>query len=361
MAPGFGSDLVVPRACIRDKKMRTLTIYGNTGDSTILIGESIKNIRKYIPTQVVIITDNNVRHYYGKDFSHYKTIEIGTGEKIKNLETVRTIYEKLVSFEADRSAFLVGIGGGIVCDIAGFVASTYLRGVNFGLVSTTLLSQVDASIGGKNGVNLGGYKNTVGVFNQPKFVICDMDLLKSLPKKEISCGFAEIVKHAAIGDVNLFSYLEEHYEKALELDTHVIEKLIYDCLIIKSSIVNRDEKEEGERRILNFGHTFGHAIEKNLGMPHGEAISAGMVMAANLSEKRGYLKRKDTERIVKILNRLGLPTKVRLDKKKVLDALRKDKKRSGENINFVLLNDMGNAVMEEISIRELIQVLNEIT
>jgi 3-dehydroquinate synthase len=125
--------------------------------------------------------------------------------------------------------------------------------------------------------------------------------------------------------------------------------------------VNRDEKEEGERRILNFGHTFGHAIEKNLGMPHGEAISAGMVMAANLSEKRGYLKRKDTERIVKILNRLGLPTKVRLDKKKVLDALRKDKKRSGENINFVLLNDMGNAVVEEISIRELIQALNEIS
>ena len=340
--------------------MKTLEIHGNTGDSTVLLGESIKNLQEYIPTRVgLIITDNNVKHYYSRHFRPYDVIEIGTGEEIKNLETVRNIYEKLLELGADRSSFIVAIGGGIVCDIAGFVASTYLRGLRFGFVSTTLLSQVDASIGGKNGVNLGGYKNMVGVFSQPKFVICDTNLLRSLPKKEILCGLAEIVKQAAVGDINLFSYIEEHYQKALNLDSGVIEKLVYDSLILKSSIVNKDEREEGGRMVLNFGHTFGHAIEKNLGVPHGEAISAGMVMAATLSEKRGYLKRKDTERIVRILDRLGLPTRVRFDKKGVVDALRRDKKRSGESISFVLLKGIGKAVVEEIPIKELNQTIDQ--
>jgi len=340
--------------------MMTLEIHGNTGDSTILLGESIKNLQKYIPAQAgLIITDNNVRHYYSRDFPPCDVIEIGTGEEIKNLETVRNIYEKLLELGTDRSSFIVAIGGGIVCDIAGFVASTYLRGVRFGFVSTTLLSQVDASIGGKNGVNLGGYKNMVGVFSQPKFVICDTDLLRTLPKKEVLCGLAEIVKQAAIGDINLFSYLEEHYQKALNLDSDVIERLVYDCLIIKSSIVNKDEREEGGRMVLNFGHTFGHTIEKNLGLPHGEAISTGMVMASALSQKRGYLSGEDVERIKRLLDSLGLPTRVHLNGKKVLDALGKDKKRIGESIHFVLLKGIGSAVVEEIPIRELKHAMDE--
>ncbi|MFH1241348.1 MAG: 3-dehydroquinate synthase [Pseudomonadota bacterium] len=343
--------------------MEVLDIHGSTGDSTILIGESIKNLQKYIPSEgVVIITDNNVRHYYWKDFPSCKVIEIGIGEKIKNLETVRTIYGRLVELEADRSSFIVGIGGGIVCDIAGFVASTYLRGVRFGFVSTTLLSQVDASVGGKNGVNFRGYKNMVGVFNQPEFVICDLNLLRSLPREDILCGFAEIVKHAAIADVNLFSYLEQHYERALKLKSDVIEKLVYDSIVIKSSIVNRDEKEGGERRKLNFGHTFGHAIEKSTGINHGESVSIGMIIASLLSEKRGYLQAKDRERIEELLKKLNLPTRLQLDGGKVLDALRKDKKRIGETINFVLLKGIGNAVVEEMPIRELevaLDVINE--
>jgi 3-dehydroquinate synthase len=344
--------------------MEVLDIHGSTGDSTILIGESIKNLPKYIPSEgVVIITDSNVRQYYWKDFPSCKVIEIGIGEKIKNLETVRSIYGRLVELEADRSSFIVGIGGGIVCDIAGFVASTYLRGVSFGFVSTTLLSQVDASIGGKNGVNFRGYKNMVGVFNQPKFVICDINLLRSLPREQISCGFAEIVKHATIGDVNLFSYLEQHYERALELERDMIEKLVYDSTVIKSSIVNRDEKEGGERRKLNFGHTFGHAIEKSTGINHGEAVSIGMIIASLLSERRGHLQAKDRERIEELLKKLNLPTRLQLDEGKVLDALRKDKKRTGESINFVLLKGIGNAIVEEMPIRELeaaLDVINEL-
>ena len=342
--------------------MKTLRIHGITGDSTILIGESLRNLKKYLPPgKVVIITDTNVKHYYLKDFPLSEVIEIGTGEKIKNLDTAQAIYAKLVELEVDRSSFVVGIGGGIVCDITGFVASTYLRGVRFGFVSSTLLSQVDASVGGKNVVNFGGYKNMVGVFNQPEFVICDMNLLKTLPQKEILCGLAEIVKHAAIADVDLFSYLEENHEKALDLNTEVIKKLVSDSVLIKSTIVNTDEKEKGERRKLNFGHTFGHAFEKTTGVSHGEAVSAGMAVASALSEKRGHLAAKDVERIEELLKKLKLPTRLPLDGERVLDALRKDKKRESEDINFVLLHGIGDAVVERISIKELEAVINEMT
>ena len=334
--------------------MKVLEIHGSTGDSKILIGESLQNISKYINAdRVLIITDTNVKHHYLKDFPPHEVIEIGTGEKIKNLDTVQTIYGKLLDLEADRSSLILGIGGGVVCDIAGFVASTYLRGIRFGFVPSTLLSQVDASVGGKNGVNFGGYKNMVGVFNQPEFVICDPSLLRTLPEKEISSGFAEIVKHAAIGDARLFSYLEEHDEKALHLDEEVIEKLVYDSLVIKSSIVERDEKEKGERRKLNFGHTLGHAIEKTAGVLHGEAISAGMVFASTISSKKGYLPAEDAIRIEELLKKLRLPTRFQLDRKKVFDALRKDKKRREDSINFVLLHGLGNAIVEAISIKEL--------
>jgi len=341
--------------------VKILEIHGRTGDSSILIGESLQNLREYINSEeAVIITDKNVRRFYSKDFPHYEVIEIGTGEKIKNLDTVQAIYGKLVEIEADRSSFIVGIGGGIVCDIAGFVASTYLRGVRFGFVPTTLLSQADAGVGGKNGVNFSGYKNMVGVFSQPEFVICDMNLLKSLPEKEIRCGFAEIVKHAAIADADLFSFLEGHHRKALKLDAEVLERLVYDSVLIKSSIVGRDEIERGERRKLNFGHTFGHAIEKSTGLSHGEAVSLGMVIASELSARRGLLPEKDRQRIEALLKKLKLPIRLRVDGKGVLDALRRDKKRKGEGIYFVSLHSIGNAVVEEIPMRELEAALHQI-
>ena len=341
--------------------MKVLEINGCTGDSTILIGESIGDLQKYVPSGTpVIITDTNVRNFYEKDFPPFEVLEIGTGESIKNLDTVHALYEKLMALEVDRSSFIVGIGGGVVCDIAGFVASTYLRGVRFGFVSSTLLSQVDASVGGKNGVNFGGYKNMIGVFNQPEFVICDLNLLNTLPEKEILCGMAEIVKHAVIGDIDLFAFLEEHYQKALALDVGVIEKLVYDSIVIKSAIVNRDEKEKGERRKLNFGHTFGHAIEKTTGVPHGEAVSAGMVMASDLSVKRGCLPAQDAERIKKLLQKMKLPTRIQSDRKTVLDALQKDKKRKGDSIYFVLLNNIGNPFVDQISIKELEAVIHDL-
>jgi len=339
--------------------MKTLEIHGSTGDSNIRIGEKLQNLGKYIPAEnVVIITDVNVKRFYQNNFPPHPVITIQTGEKIKNLDTVRSIYGKLVELGVDRSTVIIGIGGGIVCDITGFVASTFLRGVKFGFVSSTLLSQVDASVGGKNGVNFQGYKNMVGVFNQPEFVICDLNLLNTLPQKEVLCGLAEIVKHAAIGDADLFKYLEENYQKALALDTVVIERLVYDSVVIKSAIVNKDEKEKGERRKLNFGHTFGHAIEKTTGVRHGEAVSAGMVMASELSVKKGHLQPKDAERIKSLLLNLKLPTRLQADRKTVFDALQKDKKRQGDRIYFVLLEDIGKPFVDQISIKELDNVLN---
>jgi 3-dehydroquinate synthase len=341
--------------------MKTLSIHGATGRSGLMVGERIENAAAYLPTgETVIITDTVVADLYRERFPAGRIIEIGTGEANKTLDTVRDIYTRLVEAEADRSTFILGVGGGIVCDVAGFAASTYLRGVRFGFVATTLLAQVDASVGGKNGVNFGGYKNMVGVFNQPEFVICDLNLLKTLPGREVLCGVAEIVKHGAIADPGLFAFLEENVRGVLELDPVVIERLVYDSVVIKSEVVSRDEKEAGERRKLNFGHTIGHAIEKTSGVPHGEAVSAGMVAAAHLSVERRLLSRDEADRLVALLERLGLPTRIRARPESVLEALRKDKKRTGGGIHFILLEKIGRAVIEEISLAELDRVFGQI-
>lgn len=338
--------------------MKLLKVRGSLRESAIYVGETLRNVSGYIPVErTVIITDSNVAAHYLGDFPPCPVITIGVGEKIKTLETVKEIFARLLEFGTQRSSFILGIGGGIVCDITGFVASTYLRGVRFGFVSTTLLSQVDASVGGKNGVNFEGYKNMVGVFNQPEFVICDMELLRTLPQNELVNGFGEIVKHAAIGDKNMFAYIEDQCDKALALNPEVIEKLVYDSVVIKSGVVNRDEKETGERRKLNFGHTFGHAIEKTIQAPHGEAISVGMVFAAALSVKRGLFSQKNADRLTGLLEKLKLPASFDINMDDVLDALGKDKKREGDSIHFILLEDIGKAVIQEIPIKEIEIVL----
>ncbi|MCP3955581.1 MAG: 3-dehydroquinate synthase [Desulfobacterales bacterium] len=330
------------------------TIKGSTGTSELLVGESIDSTGNYLPdSQVFIITDTVVEKLYADRFPSGRIISLGTGEKIKTLDTVVSVFDQLIEAGADRSSFILGIGGGIVCDITGFVASTFMRGVRFGFVSTTLLAQVDASVGGKNGVNFAGYKNMVGVFSQPEFVICDMDLLQSLPSVEVRCGMAEIVKHAAIEDSGMFAYLEENAQKAVDLNPVVIEKLVSDSVVIKAAVVNRDEKEHGERRKLNFGHTVGHAVEKTKGIPHGEAVSIGMAVAAAISEKRELLDGGAVKRLTALLHRLGLPTIVDADPGQIVAALAKDKKKEKDVIHYVLLDGIGSCRIEEISIAEL--------
>jgi len=332
----------------------THTIKGTTGESKIVLGERLAHLEKYLEgRKSAVITDKNVYRLYGETFPARDIIVIDTSEKIKTLNTVETLYREFLNFELDRSALVVAIGGGIVCDIAGFAASTYLRGIQFGFVPTTLLAQVDASVGGKNGVNFWGYKNIIGTFNQPEFVLADFNVLKTLEQSDLKCGFAESIKHGAIADAHLFSFMEHHINSLRNLEPESIERIVNDSIVIKSSIVNKDEREKGERRKLNFGHTFGHALEKTHGIPHGEAVSIGMVVAASLSQQRGHLSVSDVDRLQRLLQSYDLPVSIDADKSHVLNAIRKDKKRYGDSIKFVLLEEIGKAIVQDVNLKEL--------
>jgi 3-dehydroquinate synthase len=343
--------------------MRELALSAPSGSCRIMLSESIDNLRSYCgdAARIVVITDRNVARLYGSRLKGMEIIEIEPGEANKTLSSVERIYGKLLDLEADRTSVIVGVGGGIACDVAGFVASTYMRGLRFGFAPTTLLAQVDASVGGKNGVNFKGYKNIIGVIRQPSFCLCDFDTLKTLPDGEMRCGFAEAVKHAAIGDAQLFSYLEGNWKKAFSLQRTAIEKVVHDSLLVKMRIVSADESEKGERMKLNFGHTIGHAIEKTTGMPHGEAISIGMVAAAELSVSKCNLPKTDADRLRALLKIIGLPTRLDAggDRDRVLDAIRKDKKRRGEGIRMALLEGIGKARIAEVELSEMEAVVND--
>jgi 3-dehydroquinate synthase len=339
--------------------MRKIKIHGSGGTSVILVGERITKLSGYLPHgKAIIITDKNVQRLYQKELAGYPVITISSGEKNKTLQTVESIYKKLVELEADRSTYIVGVGGGIVCDITGFAASTYMRGLRFAFVPTTLLAQVDASVGGKNGVNFNEFKNMIGVFNQPEFVICDMKMLKTLPEKEVLCGFAEIVKHALIADANMFNFLEKNSRKAVALNSRIIEELVYRSAVIKSGVVNQDEREKGLRRILNFGHTIGHAIEKcSNTYSHGEAISIGMVAISAFSVRKGWLKPEEYTRIEMLIRSIGLPVSVRIPASSIEDAMRKDKKREGKSIHVVCLKGIGNPTVAKLEVGKLPSLL----
>lgn len=335
--------------------MKTFEVNGRQGNSLIHVGESLSQVGSHLPAGVspVIITDNNILKLYGEQFPKGPVITIGTGEKNKTLTTVTTILRELIRLGCDRSSFILGIGGGIVCDVAGFAASVFLRGIRFGFVSTSLLSQVDASVGGKNGVNLDDFKNMVGVFNQPEFVICDIDLLTTLPEAEISNGLAETVKHGLIKDVGLLEFLNANREKALALDRDTMFRLVADSVDIKSRVVRADEREAGERRKLNFGHTIGHAFEKLNPSGHGRAVAAGMVAAARFSEKKGFLTRDAVDKVTDIIAGLGLPVTSRFPVEEVIAAASRDKKKMGQNLFFVFLESLGCARVEKISYDEM--------
>jgi 3-dehydroquinate synthase len=338
--------------------VQEITLHTSGRLSRLLVGQSHDQLDRYLPEgKTVMITDDHLWDLYPALFKGKPTIRMGTGEKVKTLQTVEKIYRELIDLEADRSTFLVGVGGGIVCDVTGFVASTYMRGVSFGFVSTTLLSQVDASVGGKNGVNLGGYKNMVGVFNQPAFVICDCDMLSTLPTAERLSGLAEVVKHGLIGDAGLFAFLEENVAEARSLARTAALRMVSDSITLKSAVVTRDEREAGERRILNFGHTLGHALEKVCGISHGEAVSAGMMFAVHLSVARNLIPRTAADRIEALLADLGLPLRIDARPEELLDALRRDKKREEDRLFFVLLNRIGKAVVVPLMMDEVAREL----
>jgi len=341
---------------------RVINIKTQAGEtSTLLIGNFLNEIHSRLPAEkkVFVITDTNLFKHYGPILQPFHPIVIETGEENKTFATVEKITRELLRTGADRSSFILGFGGGLVCDVAGFTAATYMRGLPFGFVSTSLLSQVDASTGGKNGINFEGYKNIIGTFRQPSFVLCDPVTLKTLPEREFIQGFAEIIKVALIRNETLFEYLENNVEKALQKNPETLEHLIFESVNIKASIVNRDEKETGERKILNFGHSFGHAIEKiTRAYTHGEAISIGMRLACQLSEEYGTLSSEETLRILRLLEAYQLPSKNPLCVPILVDAMKKDKKKEGDLLHFVLLRKIGKAFTQSLSLEEILQPLS---
>jgi 3-dehydroquinate synthase len=308
--------------------------------------------------RAVLITHDHVFSTQQKKFGGWNTIVIHAGEQYKVQETVDSIIEKLIGFAADRKTWLIGVGGGVVTDLTGYAAAIYMRGISFGFVPTSILAMVDASIGGKNGIDVGLYKNLVGTIRQPEFLLYDYSLLKSLPKQEWVNGFAEIIKHAAIKDAALFKELEKNRLAFYQKDKPALARLIRRNVVIKSAVVEKDEFEQGERRILNFGHTLGHALENLFELPHGHAVAIGMVAACMISEELADFK--GTDRVIAVLKKYGLPTLAVFDPKHVMNVLRMDKKRVKDSMNYILLNKIGQAAVRVIPIAQLEKLLQSI-
>ena len=314
--------------------------------------------RLKLGTRCAIITDTNVGKRYAKAvFNSLATaaflpslIIVQPGEQAKSLKTVQACYDQLALHRLERKSFIVALGGGVVGDLAGFVAATYLRGLAFVQVPTTLLAQVDSSVGGKVGVNLKSGKNLVGAFYQPRLVLCDLDTLKTLPDREFRAGLAEVIKYGIIYDARLFAQIERDMSKMLKREPRMLATVIARCCQIKAEVVGRDETDGGPRAILNFGHTIGHAIENISGYGkylHGEAIAIGQVVAARLSHKVLGLPGRDVERIENLFRRAGLPVHAGLNsskRQKLLNAMRLDKKVSDGEIKFVLAKRIGRVV-----------------
>ena len=297
------------------------------------------------------ITDENVYALHQNKFKGKKTIVFPAGEEHKQQATVDFIIEALLNLGATREAVLIGVGGGVVTDMVGYAASIYMRGVSFGFVPTTILAMVDASIGGKNGIDVGVYKNMVGLIKQPTFLLYDFDFLKTLPNHQWENGFAEIIKHAAIKDAKMMKQLSIHNLSYYQKNKKELIALIEKNVKIKMTVVQKDEFEKGDRKLLNFGHTIGHAIENEYALLHGHAISIGMVYAAKISQV--LLGFTDTGILIETLKKYGLPISMRFDISHAMDIMQKDKKKASKGMQYVLLNKIGNAVYETVPMKSL--------
>ena len=330
-----------------------------TDNSRAYIGNAVELLHELLPQKrVIVISDSNIDRTHSDLVQSYEHILIGLGEQAKSLTTLDEVYRKLIEMGADRSTFILGIGGGIVTDVAGFVASTYMRGVEFGFITTTLLGSVDASVGGKNGVNIGGFKNMVGTFSQPRFVICDVALLHSLSNREFRAGLAEVIKTAILGDTELFKLLENSSFEQLRQDDELLQEIITHSIQVKASIVAEDEHEGGRRRILNLGHTMAHAIEKcSSKLSHGEAVAIGLHHITNSALAQNMISSNNAERIFALLAKYGFDTTLPVERKQLLDAIKSDKKRKGDSLHIILPTEIGSVEDRLIPLEELKSIL----
>lgn len=318
-------------------------------------GEHIKKVSK--ANKIAVISDTNVFPIYGEKVVNscknagYEVVSFTfkAGEASKNLATISNMYDFLSENHLTRSDLIVALGGGVTGDMAGFAAASYLRGIDFVQIPTSLLAQVDSSVGGKTGVDISAGKNLVGAFWQPILVLIDSNTLATLPQYYIDDGMAEIIKYGCIKDKALFEKLEN--ENAMDC----IEDIIYNCVSIKRDVVSRDEREKGERALLNFGHTIGHALEKIsnfTGLSHGQGVAIGMVMMTNASEKAGITTTGTTKRVEALCKKYNLPTDSDVAKNEIATASSSDKKTSGSSITLVLLNEIGDSFLKKTPIAD---------
>ncbi|MDQ1362798.1 MAG: 3-dehydroquinate synthase [Pseudomonadota bacterium] len=334
----------------------------NLGDRSypICIGQGLLDrgelLTQYIPgNSALIITNDVVAPLYAARIEaalhglRFKTLVLPDGEQYKTQDTLNSIYDCLLSNRFDRNTTLIALGGGVVGDITGFAAASYQRGVHFIQIPTTLLAQVDSSVGGKTGINHPLGKNMIGAFYQPRTVIADTDTLNTLEDRELSAGIAEIIKYGLIRDLPFLEWLEKNMDKLLARDAGALAYAIERSCRNKAEVVAADERESGQRALLNFGHTFGHAIETGMGYGnwlHGEAVASGMVMAARLSEKLGWIKPSDVNRIIDLIERANLPVKApaQMSADKFIELMAIDKKVSDGVLRLILLKAPGKAV-----------------
>ncbi len=331
---------------------------------TVFIGENLKDkmVEFLGSRRAFVITDSNLFSFY-KDFlknlsQHIFVFE--AGEESKNINTLMRIYDFLIDKSADRHSLILAFGGGVVGDTAGFAAATYMRGAKLIQLPTSLLAMVDSSVGGKTGINYGGYKNIIGSFYQPEAVFVDVAFLKTLPEREYLSAFAEVVKYGMIRDKKLFEFLENSVDALKNRDLESLRFVVERSIKNKAEIVAEDEKEKNIRALLNFGHTFAHAIESITNYKrylHGEAVSIGMVMASRLAEKLGYMRSEDTKRLKNLLLSFGLPIKVdfSINPEQIYEIMLKDKKNRDGVLRFVLTMGIGNSIITDSIEREVVE------
>jgi 3-dehydroquinate synthase len=321
------------------------------------LGQELESLR--LGSRIAVLTNGVVQPLYGdlvktaleKSGFRIKTVEIPDGEVYKSLTTVERLYDELVDFCMDRTSTILALGGGVIGDLAGFVAATYMRGIHFVNLPTTLLAQVDSAVGGKTGVDHPKGKNLIGAFHQPRLVICDLDFLRTLPGKELVAGMAEVVKYGVIADAGFFSFVESHTDEILGLESDAMAEVVRSSCTAKAAVVEQDELESGLRATLNYGHTLGHAFESLTGYSryiHGEAVAMGMVAAARIALELRICEAEVVHRLVQLLSRIGLPTQMpELDPDDVLTILSHDKKVKDGRVRFVLPERIGKVVIHE--------------
>lgn len=314
------------------------------------------------PKNTIVVTDDHLENLYNGCWSDFPRLVLRSGEDNKNLEQFAYACNELLKLGADRQTLILSVGGGVVSDLAGFVAATYMRGLRLVLIPTTVLAQVDAALGGKNGINWGSIKNLVGTIRQPEAVFLCSEWFKTLPRADYNAGFAEVVKYALIDNILDFKFLQESRELFLTQDETFLQEVVSQCVMAKTRIVEQDPEEKNIRRLLNFGHTIGHPLEKLCNLRHGEAVAVGMYLACKLSEKHAGLSPSVTQNVKELLHAYQLPTQINANPEAVLELIRHDKKKQQTHINFILLQDIAKPLIHPIDLNalreEIVTLLN---